>query len=46
MEAALRLLQFVHAPYYALFIVGPAANLVEIVRARRARASKAAAIAV
>jgi Na+-translocating ferredoxin:NAD+ oxidoreductase RnfD subunit len=34
-EAALRLLEFVHAPYYALFIVGPAANLVEIALARR-----------
>ncbi len=29
-EAALRLLRFVHAPYYALFLVGPAANLIEI----------------
>ena len=38
-EAGLRLLQFVHAPYYALFAVGPAANLVEILRDRRARAS-------
>jgi Na+-translocating ferredoxin:NAD+ oxidoreductase RnfD subunit len=36
-EAALRLLEFVHAPYYALFIVGPAANLVEIFAARRRR---------
>lgn len=36
-EAVLRLLEFVHAPYYALFIVGPAANLVEIVLARRSR---------
>ena len=36
-EAALRLLQFVHAPYYALFVVGPVANLVEIALARRAR---------
>ncbi len=36
MEAVLRLLQFVHAPYYALFIVGPIANLVEIAMARRA----------
>jgi hypothetical protein len=35
-EAGLRLMQFVHAPYYALFIVGPAANLIEIVLARRA----------
>jgi enediyne biosynthesis protein E5 len=29
-EAILRLNQVVHAPYYALFIVGPSANLVEI----------------
>jgi enediyne biosynthesis protein E5 len=35
-EAALRLMQFVHAPYYALFVVGPAANLIEIGLARRA----------
>ncbi len=36
-EAILRLNQVVHAPYYALFIVGPAANLVEIyVTSRRA----------
>ena len=34
-EAVFRLLQFVHAPYYALFVVGPAANLVEIALARR-----------
>jgi hypothetical protein len=40
-EAALRLLEFVHAPYYALFIVGPAANLVEIVLARRSRRAPA-----
>jgi enediyne biosynthesis protein E5 len=38
MEATLRLFQFVHAPYYALFIVGPAANLIEILLDRRARA--------
>jgi enediyne biosynthesis protein E5 len=38
MEAVLRLCQFVHAPYYALFIVGPIANLVEIAIARRAAA--------
>jgi Na+-transporting NADH:ubiquinone oxidoreductase subunit NqrB len=37
MEAALRLLEFVHAPYYALFIVGPIANFVEIVLARQQR---------
>jgi Na+-translocating ferredoxin:NAD+ oxidoreductase RnfD subunit len=36
-EAMLRLMQFVHAPYYALFIVGPAANLVEIALDRRKR---------
>jgi hypothetical protein len=29
-ETVLRLAENVHAPYYALFIVGPAANLVEI----------------
>jgi enediyne biosynthesis protein E5 len=36
-EAGFRLLQFVHAPYYALFIVGPTANLVEIAMDRRRR---------
>ncbi len=40
-EAAFRLMQFVHSPYYALFIVGPAANLVEIAIDRRARAKGA-----
>jgi Na+-transporting NADH:ubiquinone oxidoreductase subunit NqrB len=34
-EAVFRLLEFVHAPYYALFLVGPAANLVEIALHRR-----------
>ena len=34
-EAALRLMQFVHAPYYSLFIVGPTANLIEIAWNRR-----------
>jgi len=43
MEAVLRLFQFVHAPYYALFVVGPAASLVEIALARRARARAAVA---
>jgi Na+-translocating ferredoxin:NAD+ oxidoreductase RnfD subunit len=33
-EAVLRLFQFVHAPYYALFIVGPIANLIEIAQSR------------
>ncbi len=42
-EAIFRLFEFVHAPYYALFIVGPAANLVEIYLARRARNAAAAA---
>lgn len=42
-EAGLRLLEFVHAPYYALFTVGPIANLVEILRDRRvATGTKAA----
>ena len=36
-EAIFRLMQFVHAPYYALFLVGPAANLIEIGLARRRR---------
>ena len=35
-EAALRLMEFVHAPYYALFVVGPTAILIEIALARRA----------
>jgi Na+-transporting NADH:ubiquinone oxidoreductase subunit NqrB len=34
-EAAFRLLQWVHAPYYALFVVGPAANMIEIMMDRR-----------
>lgn len=34
-EAVFRLLEWVHAPYYALFVVGPAAVLIEIARARR-----------
>ena len=39
-EAVFRLMQFVYAPFYALFIVGPIANLIEICadRARRPRA--------
>jgi Na+-transporting NADH:ubiquinone oxidoreductase subunit NqrB len=45
-EAGFRLLQFVHSPYYALFIVGPAANLVEIAMDRRRRAVQATAAAV
>jgi Na+-translocating ferredoxin:NAD+ oxidoreductase RnfD subunit len=42
-EAVFRLLEFVHSPYYALFIVGPAANLVEMARDRRKRAVSTAA---
>ncbi len=45
-EAMFRLLQFVHSPYYALFIVGPAANLVEIAMDRRRRAVATTAPAV
>ena len=30
-------MEFVHAPYYALFVVGPIANFVEILQARRAK---------
>jgi Na+-transporting NADH:ubiquinone oxidoreductase subunit NqrB len=41
-EAVFRLLQFVHAPYYALFVVGPAANLVEIALERRRTAVEGA----
>ncbi len=42
-EAIFRLFQFVHAPYYALFIVGPAANVIEIMLARRTRERRAGA---
>jgi Na+-translocating ferredoxin:NAD+ oxidoreductase RnfD subunit len=38
-EAAMRLMQFIHAPYYALFIVGPIANLIEIAGDRKKRAA-------
>jgi enediyne biosynthesis protein E5 len=41
MEATLRLLEVIHAPYYALFLVGPFANAVEILRTRR-RGTRAA----
>jgi enediyne biosynthesis protein E5 len=46
-EAILRLMQFVNAPFYALFLVGPSAVLIEIAmkrrRERRAGASQALA---
>jgi hypothetical protein len=45
MEAALRLMQFVHAPYYALFIVGPIANLIEIAHTRVASRQTVPAVA-
>ena len=34
-EMILRLNRVIHAPYYALFLVGPAANAIEIGRAAR-----------
>ena len=37
-EAVFRLMQFVYAPFYALFLVGPIANLIEIALAGRAAA--------
>jgi enediyne biosynthesis protein E5 len=43
LEAVFRLMQFVYAPFYALFLVGPVANLIEIGMARRARRRTAAA---
>jgi hypothetical protein len=44
LEAVFRLLQFVHAPYYALFVVGPLANLIEIAHTRRVAARQAAPV--
>ena len=44
-EAGLRLMQFVHAPYYALFIVGPIANLIEIALTRAASRHAVPAVA-
>ena len=38
-EAALRLAEMVYAPFYALFLVGPAAMLVELYRQRGASAA-------
>jgi Na+-transporting NADH:ubiquinone oxidoreductase subunit NqrB len=38
-EAIFRLLEFVHAPFYALFVVGPIANMVEIALTKK-RSSK------
>ena len=43
-EMILRLMQIVHAPYYALFLVGPTANLIEIWLTSRSSAVVAPAI--
>jgi Na+-translocating ferredoxin:NAD+ oxidoreductase RnfD subunit len=40
-EAVFRLQQWVHSPYYALFLVGPIANLVEIASDRSRRRAAA-----
>jgi len=34
-ESIFRLMQFVHAPFYALFVVGPIANLVEMALSKK-----------
>jgi enediyne biosynthesis protein E5 len=41
-EALLRLFEVIHAPFYALFLVGPCANLVEILWTRRRGGIRAA----
>jgi hypothetical protein len=41
-EAVFRLMQFVYAPFYALFLVGPIANLIEMAIKNAARRSAAA----
>jgi Na+-translocating ferredoxin:NAD+ oxidoreductase RnfD subunit len=38
-EMVLRLSEIIHAPYYALFLVGPTANLIEIYLSSRRRSS-------
>jgi Na+-translocating ferredoxin:NAD+ oxidoreductase RnfD subunit len=38
LEAVFRLMQFVYAPFYALFIIGPIANLIDIARTGKAAA--------
>ena len=45
LEAVFRLMQFVYAPFYALFILGPLANVIEIALARR-RAARTAQTAL
>jgi enediyne biosynthesis protein E5 len=46
-EAVFRLMEFVYAPFYALFLIGPSARLIEIAVEKRARrqAEKARAVA-
>jgi len=46
LEAVFRLMEFVYAPFYALFLLGPAAVLIETAVTRRAaaRAKEAAAV--
>ena len=39
LEAVFRLMQWVYAPFYALFIIGPIANVIEIALARRRAAT-------
>ena len=41
LEAVFRLMQFVYAPFYVLFIIGPIANLIEIALTRRKAAASA-----
>lgn len=43
LESVFRLMEAVHSPYYALFLVGPAAMLVEIALTRRAARTRARA---
>jgi len=45
-ECVLRLTGNIHAPYYALFLVGPAANLIEIAWKKRQAAPSAARTSV
>jgi Na+-transporting NADH:ubiquinone oxidoreductase subunit NqrB len=43
-ESVFRLMQFVYAPFYALFLVGPVAVLIEIYLARKRRPSASAVL--
>ena len=44
LEAVFRLMQFVYAPFYALFILGPIANLIEIALIKRKAARSVPAV--